>query len=50
MCERHDCKMICIYELDDDGNKIFVHYDTDLKPLWIELTKDGVSLGTFYPK
>lgn len=49
MCQKKECRMICYYELNDEGDKVFIHYDDLLKPIWIELTKDGVSLGNFFP-
>lgn len=50
MCQREDCKYICIYELDDHGTKVYIHYDKCYNPLWIEYCKRGDSLGEFFPK
>ena len=50
MCQMLECKMICLYEVDDEGNKIIIHYDENWKPLWVELTKGDITLGSFYPK
>lgn len=50
MCGREDCKTICIYELDDYGTKIYIHFDKCYTPIWIEYCKNGDSLGQYHKK
>jgi hypothetical protein len=51
MCD--ECKMICIYVIEDCGEscvKLFVHYDKDNRPIWIEYVKNDDSLGEYHKK
>jgi hypothetical protein len=50
MCQKEECRMICYYELDDEGTKVYIHYDKHSNPIWIEYCRKGESLGEFYPK
>lgn len=50
MCQQENCKYIEYYELDDYGTKIYIHFDKNYNPLWMEYVKRGNSLGEFYPK
>lgn len=50
MCLNEKCKAICIYELDEYGTKVYIHYDKCFTPLWIEYVKNGDSLGEYYRK
>jgi len=50
MCQKEECKYICIYEMDDYGFKLYIHYDLCYNPILIEYVKNGNSLGKFYSK
>lgn len=50
MCQHKDCKAICIYELDDYGTKVYIHYDKYDTPIWIEYVKNDESLGEYHKK
>ena len=50
MCQLSKCRYIEYYELDDHGTKVYIHFDQNYNPLWIEYVKHGDSLGHFFPK
>lgn len=52
MCRLDNCKSICYYQLEsnNNGTKVYIHYDADFNPIWVEIVRNHKSLGEFYPK
>ena len=51
MCEHPECKVINIIEINDNGVKVVIHYNSDFEPILIQYWDDSKFYNkSFVPK
>jgi hypothetical protein len=36
MCDHKECKYIEIIQIDDNGTKVYIHYNAKMRPIYIQ--------------